>query len=83
MKFKEARADHRIAQISVESNNINIESSKGLGTEETERPEGGKDKIYYSITTPEEERKNQEEEKEKQEKSLEMLRNIIIDQRRR
>jgi len=56
---------------------------KGLGTQEIPRRDGGKDKVYYSVTTPDEDRKNQEEEKEKADKSWEVLRNIIIDQRSR
>jgi len=56
---------------------------RGLGTQEIPRRDGGKDKVYYSVTTPDEDRKNQEEEKEKADKSWEVLRNIIIDQRSR
>lgn len=58
-------------------------NSAELGVKEVERPDGGKNKIYYSITTVEEEAKRRQEEKEKLERSMEMLRNIIIDQRRR
>ena len=54
---------------------------KGLGTQEIPRADGGKDKMYYSVTTPEEEKKAQQEEKEKLDKSWDMLRNIIIDRR--
>lgn len=57
--------------------------SIGLGVKEVERPDGGKDKVYYSITTVEEEARRRQEEKEKLERSMEMLRNIIIDQRKR
>jgi hypothetical protein len=56
---------------------------KSLGTQEIPRTDGGRDKIYYSITTLEEERKSREEEKEKADKSWEMLNNIIIDRRSR
>lgn len=56
---------------------------KGLGTQEIPRSDGGKDRVYYSVTTPEEEKKTQQEEKEKADKSWEVLRNIIIDQRAR
>ncbi len=59
------------------------ESSGGLGSEEIPRGDGGKDRVYYSVTTPEEEKKARQEEKEKEEKSWEMLRNIIIDRRSR
>jgi hypothetical protein len=57
--------------------------SEGLGCGEIPRGDGGKDRLYYSVTTPEEEEKNREEEKEKEEKSWEILRNIIIDRRTR
>ncbi len=57
------------------------EQSKGMGSTEIQRPDGGKDKIYYSITTPEEEIKARQEEKEKEDKSWNMLNNIILDQR--
>jgi hypothetical protein len=61
----------------------NDESANELGTKEIERPDGGKDKLYYSITSTEEERKNREEEKEKLDKAMEILKNIIIDERGR
>ena len=57
------------------------DAAPGLGTQEIPRADGGKDKIYYSITTPEEEKKAQQEEKDKVDKSLDMLKNIIIDRR--
>jgi len=57
------------------------EPAPGLGSREVPRQDGGKDKVYYSITTPEEERKAREEEREKEEKSWDVLRNIIIDPR--
>jgi hypothetical protein len=60
-----------------------ILSEKGLGTQEIPRSDGGKDKVYYSITTPDEERKAQEEEKEKADRSWDVLRNVIIDKRSR
>jgi len=59
------------------------EPSGGLGSREIPRDDGGKDRVYYSVTTPEEEEKTRQEEKEKEEKSLEILRNIIIDRRTR
>jgi hypothetical protein len=52
-----------------------------LGSQEIPRGDGGKERLYYSVTTPEEEKKTQQEEKEKEDKSWEMLRNIIIDRR--
>ncbi len=59
------------------------EPSAGLGSREIPRDDGGKDRVYYSVTTPEEEEKARQEEKEKEEKSWEILRNIIIDRRTR
>jgi hypothetical protein len=59
------------------------EPAKGIGTQEVPREDGGKDKIYYSIITPEEEKKAEQEEKEKEEKSWDILKNIIIDHHRR
>jgi len=59
------------------------EPSGGLGSREIPREDGGKDRVYYSVTTPQEEEKTRQEEKEKEEKSWEMLRNIIIDRRTR
>ena len=56
---------------------------KNLGTQEIPRKDGGRDRVYYSVTSPEEEKKNREEEKEKADKSWEMLNNIIIDRRSR
>ena len=60
-----------------------IPAEKGLGTEEITRPDGGKDTVYYSITTPGEESKARAEEKEKTDRSMDVLRNVIIDPRRR
>ena len=54
-----------------------------MGVKETIRPDGGKEVNYYSVTTSEEERKVQQEEQEKMENAMEILRNIIIDDRRR
>ena len=68
---------------SPETNALGLEKEKGLGSEEIKRPDGEKDRVYYSITTPEEEKELRKEEKEKQDKSLEILNNIIIDKRAR
>lgn len=54
-------------------------SSAGVGVLEVPRPDGGKDKIYYSTTTQEEELQRSQEEKEKTDLSREILRNVIID----
>jgi hypothetical protein len=66
---------------SSETNALGPEKERGMGSEESKRPDGGKDKVYYSVTTPEEEKETRKEEKEKQDKSLGILNNIIIDQR--
>jgi hypothetical protein len=51
--------------------------------QEVPQEDGGKDKIYYSVITPEEEKKAEQEEKEKEERSWDILKNIVIDRRRR
>ena len=53
-------------------------NEKAMGTKEIKKPDGREDKVYYSTTTPEEEAERRQEEKEKAEKSLDMLRNMII-----
>jgi hypothetical protein len=69
-------------QLRIVQEKVYTDPTPGLGTQETPRADGEKDKIYYSIVTPEEEKKTQEEEKEKQDKSWDTLKNIIIDNRR-
>jgi hypothetical protein len=66
-----------------EPERISPEPTEGIGAKEVPREDGGKDKIYYSIITPEEERKAKQEEKEKEERSWDILKNIIIDNHRR
>lgn len=62
---------------------IPIGGSTGVIGEKEVRPEdGGKNKIYYSIITPEEEKKAKQEEKEEEKRSWNILKNIIIDNRR-
>jgi len=56
---------------------------RGVGVVEVPRTDGRKDKIYFSTMTPEEESRSAIDEKEKADRSLEMLRNIIIDRRAR
>jgi len=73
----------RVAQGEGETLRTDEGSEKALGSKEIQRPDGGKDKIYYSGTTKEEEAEKQREEKEKEEKSWDVLRNIIIDRRHR
>ena len=66
-----------------EGGRVSPEPTKGIGAEEIPREDGGKDRIYYSIITPEEEKKAKQEEKEKEERSWDILKNIIIDDRQR
>jgi hypothetical protein len=77
-----AAQNQSVEKTGVEQKTIMPESPEGLGVQEVERPDGGRDKIYYSITTPEEEARSQKEEKEKLDKSLDVPNNIIIDNRR-
>jgi hypothetical protein len=67
----------------IEKERISAEPPKGIGSQEVPREDGGKDKIYFSFTTPDEEEKAKQEEKEKEEKSWDTLKNIIIDKRQR
>jgi len=78
--FPEAVAN-RHAQRSVQGEEAFPDPAPGVGMREVPRADGGKDKIYYSVTTPEEERKAEQEEKDKVDKSWDVLRNIVIDQR--
>jgi len=80
---KAVGTDKRVTQGAGETLRTDEGSEKALGSKEIQRPDGGKDKIYYSVTTKEEEAEQQREEKEKDEKSWDMLRNIIIDKRTR
>lgn len=81
ISLKEVGADKRVTQSFVITQETDEGSEKALGSKEIQRPDGGKDKIYYSVTTKEEEAEQKKEEKEKAEKSWDMLRNIIIDNR--
>ena len=83
MPLKEAGVEERTVQMPAEQGKKIGEGLNELGVKEIERPDGGKDTLYYSVTTPEEEKKNEQEEKEKLGTSLEILRNIIIDLRKR
>ncbi len=60
-----------------------IDPTPGLGTQEIPRADGGKDKIYHSFITPEEEKQAEQEEKDKSDKSWDVLKNVIIDRRNR
>jgi hypothetical protein len=73
--------DKRVTQGTGETLRTDEGSEKALGSREIQRPDGGKDKTYYSGTSKEEQEEKQREEKEKEEKSWDMLRNIIIDKR--
>ncbi len=59
------------------------ETPSGLGVIEVPRADGGKDKIYFSTFSYEEEGQAKAEEKEKVNRSWDMLKNIIIDKRSR
>jgi hypothetical protein len=82
--FRDFGVDDLIMQRFVENQQTAEESEKALGSEKIEKPDGGQEITYSSITTNEEEAEHRKEEKEKVEKSWEMLRNaIIIDRRMR
>jgi hypothetical protein len=83
IKLKQAGVEDRTIQLLIEREKAEREGTSGLGVKETVRPDGGKDVTYFSVTTPEEERKVRQEEQQKMENALEILRNIIIDDRRR
>ena len=53
-------------------------TERGTGSKAIEKKDRQEDKVYYSTTTQEEEAERRQEETEKVEKSLDMLRNIII-----
>ncbi len=73
----------RILEMLLEQEKSNREGKEGLGTRESIRPDGKRDTTHYSVVTPEEEERAQREEKEKMERALEILRNIIVDDRKR
>jgi hypothetical protein len=83
--FPQDRPEEGIKASSSEkkSENLPAGSPRGVGMVEVPRTDGRKDKIYFSTMTPEEESQSAAEEKEKADRSLEMLRNIIIDRRPR
>jgi len=83
IRLKEAGVDDRTIQLLLERETMKRKDTQGIGVQEKERPDGGKDKTYYSTTTPEEQEKSKQEEEEKLKKAYEILRNIIIDQRTR
>jgi hypothetical protein len=79
IRLKEKGVEDRTLQMLIEQENTKRRNSPAVGVEESIRPEGGKDKTYYSITTPEESKS----EKENDEKVRELLKNIIIDERKK
>ena len=82
ISFGDIGEDDLIIQRFVENQQSAEESEKALGSEKIEKPDGEKEITYYSVTTKEEEAERRKEEKEKVERSWEMLRNIIIIDRR-
>lgn len=80
---EEDREESRIGERVPGAKERTQEIIEGVGVKEIEKPGGRKEKIYFSVTTPEEERKREQEEKEKVDRSWEMLRKVIIDDRRR
>lgn len=83
IRLKEAGVDDRTIQMLIQQEKTIEGDSRGLGVKEIKRDEGGSDKIYYSIITPEEDEISVREEREKLEKSWEMLKNVIIDERKK
>ena len=81
IKLKQAGVEDRTIQMLIEREKMKREGPGGVGVEVTTRPDGGKEVNYFSVTTPEEERKARLEEEEKMERALEILRNVIIDDR--
>lgn len=53
-------------------------NEEGTGSKAIERKDRQEEKVYYSTTTKEEETERRQEEKEKLEKSLDMLKKMII-----
>lgn len=58
------------------------EPNSGLGTEEVPRSEGGSDKFYFSVSTPEEGEKARLQEKEREDRSWDLLQDLVIDSRK-
>jgi len=83
LKLKQAGVEDRTIQLLIEREKTDEEGKAGLGVSETTRPDGGKDRTYSSVITSEEEREIRQEEREKMEDATEILRNVIIDRRRR
>ncbi len=56
--------------------------NSGVGTEEVPRSEGGADRYYFSVSTPEEEEKARVQEKEREDRSWDLLQDLVIDSRK-
>ena len=54
------------------------EGDSAVGVREVPRPEGGKDKIYFSVTPESERRARNQAEKHKMERALDLPQNVII-----
>jgi DNA-binding transcriptional MerR regulator len=83
LHLKEKGVEDRTIQMLLERERQEKENTPALGVREQPRPDGGKDKIYFSVTDRQEEIDRRREEKEKLDRALEILRNLIIDQGRR
>lgn len=53
-------------------------SEPSLGAKEIPRPDGGKDRVFFSVTPASERRAREQAERNKLDYSLEALRNVII-----
>ncbi len=56
--------------------------SRTVGSKEIVLPDGRRQIIYYSITDPAEDERKRREEQERLDKSWDVLKNVIIDQRK-
>jgi hypothetical protein len=82
-RLKEAGVEDRTIRMFIELERRNRMGAEGVGVIEMSRSDGGKERVYYSGATPEEENNIREEEKEKMERALEILRNMVIEYRRK
>ncbi len=73
----------RLTEAGVDEATIrSLEENEGLKIVEIVKPDGRKERIYFSTSTPEEEIQGRTEEEEKSRNSWDMLKNIIIDKTR-
>jgi hypothetical protein len=63
---------------SVPEMEIGPERGPSLGVKELPRPDGGKDKVYFSVTPESDRRAREQAEKNKLDHSLDALGNVII-----